>query len=115
MTESDIRSLIAKFRQILTARTEGHNAEARTLFDGINIEDFPVMPKFVMSHGVNGDAEGALFFIDHDWDDHGGTDPNWCNLFIVDVIEALEEVVVSKAEINGKAEQVPSSEPTHQI
>ncbi len=100
MTEVDIQSLIAKFRQILNARMRGHKAEARTLFDGINIEDFPIIPKFVMSHGVSGDAEGALFFIDHDWDDHGGTDPNWCNLFIVDVIEALEDVVASHAELS---------------
>jgi len=84
----------------------GHKVAARALFDSIKIDDFPVMPKFVMSHGVSGDVEGALFFIDHDWDDHGGTDPNWCNLFIVDVIEASEDVVISKAEINGKAEQV---------
>ena len=100
MTEVDIQSLVAKFRQILTARMRGHKAEARILFDGINIEDFPMIPKFVMSHGVSGDAEGALFFIDHDWDDHGGTDPNWCNLFIVDVIEALEDVVASDAELS---------------
>jgi hypothetical protein len=96
MTQTDMQALIDKFRQILTARMRGHRAEARTLFDGVNIEDFPVLPKFVMSHGVSGDAEGALFFIDHDWDDHGGTDPNWCNLFIVDVIDVLEEVVVER-------------------
>ena len=100
MTEADIQSLIAKFRQILTARMRGHKAEARTLFDGVNIEDFPEMPPFVMRHGVSGDAEGVLFFIDHDWDDHGGTDPNWRNLFIVDVIEALEDVVASHAELS---------------
>ena len=93
MTQTDIQALIDKFRQILTARMRGHKAEARTLFDGINIEDFPPMWEFVMSHGCSGDAEGALFFIDHDWDDHGGNDPNWCTLFIADVIEALEDVV----------------------
>jgi hypothetical protein len=59
MTETDTQALINKFRQILTARMRGNKEEARTLFDGINIEDFPVMPKFVMSHGCSGDAEGA--------------------------------------------------------
>jgi hypothetical protein len=90
MIKTGIKSLIDKFRKILVARMRGQTEQARTLFNGINIEDFPIIPEFRMSHGLNGDAETALFFIDHDWDDHGGNDPNWCNLFIADVIEALE-------------------------
>jgi hypothetical protein len=110
MTETDTQALINKFRQILTARMRGHKAEARALFDDITVNDFPIMPTFVMSHGVSGDAEGALFYIDHDWDDHGGTDPNWCNLFIVDVIEVLEDVVASHAELDDDAQRVRNNE-----
>jgi len=31
-------------------------------------------------------------FIEHDWDDHGGDDPDCCSLFIGDVIRAPEQV-----------------------
>ena len=65
---------------------------ARRLFRTIKVSNFPPMPEFPMSHGVMSDPKGALFFIDHDWDDHGGNDPDWCSLFIGDVIRALEQV-----------------------
>jgi hypothetical protein len=74
-----------KFRLIAAARAEGDVAEARTLFDTIGADDFPVMREFPMRHGILADAKTALYFIDHDWDDD-----EWCGYFITDVIRALE-------------------------
>jgi hypothetical protein len=95
MTEADIQFLIDKFRLIAAMRTRGHNAEARTLFDGIKVADFPAMPKFRERCGIKAAVERVLFYIDLDWD-HYGDDPKRCDSLIVDVIEALEEVVVER-------------------
>ncbi len=110
MTSENIQSLIDKFRLIAAMRTRGNKEEARTLFDGIRVDDFPAMPKFRMSHGLNGDAERVLFYIDLHWDNHGD-DPKRCDSLIVDVIEALEEVVASNAVLGDDTQQVPSNEP----
>jgi hypothetical protein len=50
MIETGIKSLIDKFRKILHARMRGQTEQARTLFNGFNIEDFPIIPEFRMSH-----------------------------------------------------------------
>jgi hypothetical protein len=50
-----------------------------------------------MSHGVLCEPNDALFFIDHDWDNHGGGD--WCNRFVSDVIRALEQIRSPGAQI----------------
>src|SRR5229473_3697223 len=84
---SDLSALIDKFRRIGAARTKGDTRGARKLFRTIKVSDFPPMAAFPMSHGVLCEPKDALFFIDHDWDGHGGGD--WCNCFISDVIGAL--------------------------
>src|SRR5579862_1526676 len=89
MSNPSVEALIKLLRDILRQRAQGSKTQARLLFDQITVGDFPVMPNFPMSHGLSCDPEGALFYIDHDWDDHGGDNPNWCNLFIQDVINAL--------------------------
>jgi hypothetical protein len=81
-------ALIDKFRRIGAARAKGDRRGARKLFRTIKVSDFPPMAAFSMSHGLLCEPKDALFFIDHDWDDHGGGD--WCNCFISDVIGALE-------------------------
>lgn len=88
----DLGVLIEKFQRIAAARVKKDMRGARRLFRTIKISDFPPMPEFPMSHGVMSDPKGALFFIDHDWDDHGGDGTDWCSLFIGDVIRALEQV-----------------------
>jgi hypothetical protein len=84
--------LIDKFRRIAAARAQKDLRRARRLFKTIKVSDFPPMPEFPMSHGVMCDPEGALYFIDHDWEGHGGDDSDWCALFIDDVVRALEQV-----------------------
>jgi hypothetical protein len=83
----DPSALIEKFRRIGTARSKGDMRAALRLFKTIKVSDFPPMAAFPMSHGVLCEPKDALFFIDHDWDDHGGGE--WCNRFISDVIAAL--------------------------
>jgi len=82
-------ALIDKFRRITTERGDGNLEAAFRIFETIKISDFPAMPNFPMSHGILSDAEGALFFIDHDWDDE-----EWCSKFLADVIRALERAPV---------------------
>jgi hypothetical protein len=65
----DLDALIKKFQRIGAARSKGDMRRARRLFRTIKVTDFPPMPEFPMSHGVMSDPKGALFFIDHDWDD----------------------------------------------
>ncbi len=91
MSNKTVGTLVKKFSTILYQRKNGNRAEARRLFERITADDSPAMPDIPMSHGLNCDPTGALFYIDHDWDDHGGEDPNWCNLFILDVINALKK------------------------
>ena len=90
MSDASVDQLIGKLEMILHHRQTGSREQARLLFNEISAADFPVMARIPMSHGPNCDAVGALFYIDHDWDDHGGDDPNWCNLFIIDVINGLQ-------------------------
>jgi len=84
--EKDVDALIVKFRRITTERADGNLEHAFTLFNTIKVSDFPAMPEFPMSHGVLSDWEGALFFIDHDWDDK-----EWCSKFLADVIRVLQQ------------------------
>jgi hypothetical protein len=105
MRDTSVESLIKILKDILRQRKQGQNAQARKLFDQIRADEFPVMPNIPMSHGLSCDPRGALFYIDHDWDDHGGDDPNWCNLFIMDVINALERVAFSNTIIKEHAER----------
>jgi hypothetical protein len=95
MTETNIQFLIDKFRLIAALRTRGHKVAARALFDDITVNDFPIMPEFRMSHGIKAAVGRVLFYIDLDWDNYGD-DPKRCDLLIVDVIEALGEVVVER-------------------
>jgi hypothetical protein len=104
MTSEDIQSLIDKFRLIAAMRTRGDKEEARPLFDDIRVDDFPAMPKFRERCGIKAAVERVLFYIDLHWDNHGD-DPKRCDSLIVDVIEALEEVVVD-AELGGDVRQV---------
>jgi hypothetical protein len=92
----DPGALIEKFRRIGAARAKGDMRSARKLFRTIKVSDFPPMAAFSMSHGVLCEPKDALFFIDHDWDDHGGGD--WCNCFISDVIDALLRTSVPKGQ-----------------
>jgi len=88
----EVGALIEKFRCIAAARAKGDMRAARKLLKTISVRDFPPMSEFAMSHGIMSDPKGALYFIDHDWDNHGGNDPDWCSLFIGDVIRALEQL-----------------------
>ena len=107
MTEADIQFLIDKFRLIAAMRTRGHKVEARTLFDGIKVDDFPAMPKFRERCGIEAAVERVLFYIDLHWD-HYGDDPKRCNSLIVGVIEALEEVVLD-ADLGNDAQRIPNN------
>jgi hypothetical protein len=93
---SDLSTLIDKFRRIGAARAKGDMRGARKLFRTIKVSDFPPMAAFSMSHGLLCEPNDALFFIDHDWDNHGGGD--WCNCFISDVIGALLRTSVPKGQ-----------------